>query len=138
MSEAGEALLPRLEEEPLRKDEDMENKENQLEENVATLEELANDDQRAQPSPVSRTGENRVLVVMVPHHLSIVLPDSTQFFHLNCWQHCLRNCGTTPSPWIGSACSLHGSCYAAVFISLLSTQLVSKHLLAGNLHSGAS
>ena len=59
MSEAGEALLRELQEELLRKDEDMENEENQLEENVATLEELANDDQRAQPSPVSRTGEKR-------------------------------------------------------------------------------
>ena len=42
MSEAGEALLRQLEEELLRKDEDRENKENQLEENVAALEELAN------------------------------------------------------------------------------------------------
>ena len=41
MSEADEALLHQLEDELLRKDEDMENEENQLEENVTALEELA-------------------------------------------------------------------------------------------------
>ena len=34
--------------------------------------------------------KSEIQVVMVPHHLSVVLPGLTQFFHLNCWQHCPR------------------------------------------------